>query len=307
MRNVVLALLCCTLALASATASAEIQFPKEKDFNNFLKLCGGGATESKTLKAREQMHEWKSNSESSTNLESVRSNLAAVMDKVTPDAEGTAKYKMYLGCVTTKVDQFLAYKNLPRRAVNPGSDVDGFLSLGAAYGSIRTDAGQAVTNDNQVVWIARVGYWFNPHIALGLEGTWWQAKTQTLSLNGQLIQAGQPLRQTVGTATFPLYVHFGSRFPLVLCAGAGLGWESYDYLLLDSNGAVEGKLTNKDSGLAIMVGAGFEFAWTPHTTISVLARGTRMNIDAPTTTAANSIATKARQTVLSLGVALSFH
>jgi len=306
MRHAVLALLYCALVLASATAAAEIEFPKEKDFEHFLSLCGGGIAESDQLKADKKVHKWKSDSESSTNLDSVRSNLAAVMEKVTSDENGSAMYKAYLGCVTRMVDRFLISKNT-HEPVNPGNGVDGFLSLGAAYGAIRTDAGHAVANDNQMIWMVRVGYWFNEHIALGLEGTWWQAKTQTLNLNGQLIQAGQPLRQTVGTATFPLYVHFGRRFPLVLCAGAGLGWESYDYLLLDSNGAVEGKLTNRDSGLAIMVGAGFEFAWTAHTSVSVLARGTRMNIDAPTTAAADSTASKARQTVLSLGVALAFH
>jgi hypothetical protein len=303
MRLIIPALLFAAFVFDSSGAMARVQFPSEQDLNTFSKTCGGGRVEVFERKVTREFRGLRSNPKANISLESAQRNVAAVMEKVTPDANGNEMYEKYLRCVREFVDKFLVSNNVPHQPVNPGSDVDGFISIGATYGSIR----QGFTNDNQLIWLARVGWWFNEHLAFGLEGTFWQVKSQTLSLNGQLVQAGQPLRQTGSTATLPLYVHFGRRFPLVLCAGAGLGWESYDYLLLDGNGVVEGKLTNRDSGLAVMVGAGFEFAWTPHTTLSVLARGTRTNIDVPSTTATDSIGRKAKQTVLSLGVALSFH
>ena len=255
----------------------------------------------------ERLQKVESDPAARANLSSARRDVAAVMEKVTPDSSGNVFYVEYLGCILRLVDKFLVSENTPHRPVNPGSDVDGFVSAGVAYGSVRTDSGQGVTNDNQLIWVVRVGWWFNDHLAFGLEGNYWQAKTNTLNSNGELIQTGQPLRQMGATAVLPIYVHFGRRFPLVLCAGGGLGWESYDYLLLDSKTGMQGRLTNRDSGLALMAGAGFEFAWARHTTLSVLARGTRVTIDSLSSADAQSDNKKSKLMVYSLGVALSFH
>lgn len=304
------------LLCAMPVTQAAVKFPDKDDLREFRTTCGAGKLESiesasDTERAErlvgERLEEVKASSTARSNLSSVRRDMAAVMEKVTPDANGNVFYVEYLGCILRLVDTFLVSKNLPHSPVNPGGDVDGFVSAGVAYGSVRTDSGQGITNDNQLIWVARVGWWLNDHLAFGLEGNYWHTRTNTLNSNGELIQTGQPLRQMAATAILPIYVHFGRRFPLVLCAGAGMGWESYDYLLLDSKTGTQGRLTNRDSGLALMAGAGFEFAWTPHTTLSVLARGTRTTIDSLSSTEPGTDNTKARLVVYSLGLALSFH
>jgi opacity protein-like surface antigen len=159
---------------------------------------------------------------------------------------------------------------------------------------IKTGTGESATNDNQPIGLARVGLWFNEHVAVGLEGSYWQRKTQ-------LMEVGQPTRTVASTATVPLYLHFGRRFPFMMYAGIGRGWESNEYLVLDSSGTKQ-RMTKGDSGLAWVAGAGFEYAWTQHVSVTVLARAIRTRIDS-----APHVGEKRERDVLSFGVVLSRH
>ncbi len=205
------------------------------------------------------------------------------------------------------IEKYLARANAPREPIDPGNEVDGFMTLGVTYGSIRTDDHQVLTNDNRMIGLARVGWWFNNHIAVGLEGSYWQAEAKRAEFNGQRVSLTQPLRNTAGTATLPLYIHFGRRFPLVLYAGAGIGWESNDVAVFRADGAMLARDTRKDSGLALVAGAGFEFSTGPSSSVSILARGIRTTIDSPSVSIIGQNEKRPPRDVLSFGVALSFH
>jgi hypothetical protein len=266
MKLALLMLLCAALYCFSSPAEARVRFPKEKDFNQFRKVCAGGEVAAVRHRVDEALKEWKSDVSATKSVESARSNLGAVMEKITPDAGGNALYEKYVSCVRNLVENFLIRKNPARGPVNPGSGVDGFLTLGVTYGSIRTGDDDLFTNDNRMIGLARVGWWFNEHIAVGLEGSYWQAEAKSMEIGGQRIQ----------------------------------------HMTLGQHGAMGERLTNKDSGIAFVAGAGFEFAWTPNVSVSILARGIRTEIEAPPEVVGGERVRQDRD-VLSVGVALSFH
>lgn len=311
MRAVLWALCCIVVCVASTVVEAKVRFPKEKDLRGIRTSCGGGNTEQVRMRANQLVRKLKSDVTAQIDVENARRQLVAiveVMEQSPPNETTRDLYKQYLSCVVGLIDKFLVVNNLPREPVNPGSGVDGFLSLGATYGSIRTVTGtDSYTNDNQPIALARVGWWFNEHIAFGLEGSYWQRKTDLSEVNTEWAQSGQPFRTTAATATVPLYLHLGRRFPLIVYFGAGRGWETNEYVGLNSSGAIQQRVTHRDSGRAFVAGAGFEFAWTENVSVTVLARGIRTEIESSPPPGSNGGRVKPERDALSLGVALSWH
>jgi opacity protein-like surface antigen len=299
-------------ACASASVeAARVNFPTENDLLGIRNTCGGGEARQVKKQVDRILKEIKSDPSARTSTESARRQIAAVMEKIPEGDGGGGFYSEYLACVLRMVDTFVENNNTtkdtkrPPVTVNPGSRVDGFLSLGATYGSIRTGSGDSLTNDNQPIGLVRVGWWFNKYIAFGLEGSYWQRKMDTIEVSnfGEL---GQPFRTVESTATLPLYLHFGDRFPFTVYVGTGRGWESNEYMALAADGVTRQRHTNRDSGRAWVAGAGFEYAWTPDVSVSILVRGIRTRIQsAPTGFGGEN--SKPQRDVLSFGVALSFH
>jgi hypothetical protein len=295
MKTSLFVVLCALLWCASAEVQAGVHFPKEKDLKAYSTACGGGVTDQEHRTVARAVKDWKSDSAANVDTESAHHSLATVMEQVTSSEGGNNLYKKYIACVQYLIDKYLDVNNPIPEPVNPWSDVAGFLSIGATYGSIRTGSGPTRTNDNQPIGLARLGYWFNNHIAFGLEASYWQRKDV-------MAATGLPFRTSASTAVLPLYIHFGRRFPFTMYFGAGRGWESNEFLVPGANGPAQQRVMIRDVGPALVAGAGFEFAWTQHVSVSVLARGIRTKINTLPNTAA-----RPERDVLSAGVAFSMH
>lgn len=155
-------------------------------------------------------------------------NLAAILDKVTSDAEGNDLYAKYVGCVHKQVDEWLTRANEPAPAIAPRGRVESFFTVGATYGSIRTADEHMLTNDNQLIWLGRVGWRFNRHIAFGLEGSFWQAKANPTGLPSGSVGFDEPvlargIRTSIDSpSTMPVGAKAREPYRTVLSFGVAL-------------------------------------------------------------------------------------
>lgn len=184
----------------------------------------------------------------------------------------------------------------------------GFLTLGAMYGSVRTDIDGVVNTENRPVGLARLGYRFGDHFSIALEGSYWKSKNRTVELpDGRQVSLNRALTDDGSAVALPLYFKLSDSFPLVLYAGVGMGWESHEIVQMSSTGREVARQRVSGSGRAIIAGAGFEFRTGPSSSLSLVARGVRSRMSSLSSNNPGDPDHQPERTVLSVGAAWSLY
>lgn len=227
--KLVIGILIAALAWASGEVRARSLYPGDKQLHEIRDLCGGGKiTSRQQRRVKSALKQWRNQSEEKDDTSEASKDLAAILDKVTSDAEGNDLYAKYVGCVHKQVDEWLTRANEPAPAIAPRGRVESFFTVGATYGSIRTADEHMLTNDNQLIWLGRVGWRFNRHIAFGLEGSFWQAKANPTGLPSGSVGFDEPvlargIRTSIDSpSTMPVGAKAREPYRTVLSFGVAL-------------------------------------------------------------------------------------
>jgi hypothetical protein len=96
--------------------AAEVRYPTDEELQGIRKTCAGGDVESADANISAALTRWKLMPGAAAGVSAAKSNLGALMDKVTASAAGNQLYETYVRCVHGLVEMHLVKANPPPAA-----------------------------------------------------------------------------------------------------------------------------------------------------------------------------------------------